>query len=139
MIAPYRLQRPLLDKEATLGPLCGALGLDVPTKAHVTIAWSAAPVDWDLPVFAAHPGPLLVAPASPRLELFDDGAALVLAFECPALENRHARLMAAGTSWAHAHYIPHITLGRHPGPLPTVDRALLPTLLHFGPEHRRDP
>jgi hypothetical protein len=138
MIGPYRLERPLLDKEATLGALCTALGLPVPTKAHVTLAWSAAPVDWDLPVFDADAYPLSLTPIHPTLALFGAGDLAVLTFQHAGLQRRHADLVAAGASWDHNPYHPHVTLGRFTGPLPDVDASLLPHTLHFGPEHRRD-
>jgi hypothetical protein len=138
MVGPYRLERPLLHKEATLGPLCAALGLPVPAKAHVTLAWSAAPVDWNLPVFAADPTPVEVVPLSATVALFGAGDLAVLTFQDPGFQRRHAELMANGASWEHMPYRPHVTLGRLTRPLRFKGPDLLPTLLFFGPEHRRD-
>lgn len=79
---------------------------------HVTIAYSREPVDW----MAAgddwgsgRNGKLTIAAGGPRIvEKF--GNAVVLSFSSGQLSYRHDAIKAAGASWDHPNYQPHITL-----------------------------
>lgn len=135
---PYRLERPVLDA-APLAPLCEAVGLPLPAKPHVTIAWSAAPIDWDDPVALPMADSFQVDLLRPRMLVFGTSSPYwVLAFDCPALAARHQALVGIGAVWAHATYQPHVTLGPKLGLIPDV-RLTLPTRLELGPERRKFP
>lgn len=79
---------------------------------HVTIAFSRAPVDW-MAVGEAWQSELKLSAGGPRLmEQF--GEARVLLFKASELEWRHEAMKAAGATWDHPEYQPHITISYDP-------------------------
>ena len=135
---PYRLERPVLDPTPLL-PLCEAIGLPLPAKPHVTIAWSMAPVNWDDPVALPLADTFAIELDRPRCQVFGTTSPVwVLAFDSPLLSARHQALGDIGARWSYPTYQPHITLGPKYGLIPDV-RVDLPTRLLLGPEHRRFP
>lgn len=79
---------------------------------HVTIAFSRTPVDW-MKIGEAWQSELKLAAGGPRLmERF--GEARVLLFKASELGWRHEAMNAAGASWDHEEYQPHITISYDP-------------------------
>ncbi|MCF3934336.1 DUF1073 domain-containing protein [Acuticoccus sp. M5D2P5] len=75
---------------------------------HVTIAFSRAALDW-MKVGESWNGELKIAAGGPRMmERFGD--AVVLLFASSELSWRHEAIRAAGASWDHPEYQPHITI-----------------------------
>lgn len=81
---------------------------------HVTIAFSRTPLDW-MKVGEAWQSKLEIAEGGPRL-MDQFGEAKVLLFRASDLEWRHDAIKAAGASWDHPEYQPHITISY--GPMP---------------------
>jgi phage-related protein (TIGR01555 family) len=77
-------------------------------ELHVTIAFSRTPIDW-MKVGEAWEEELKIAAGGPRLmEQF--GEATVLLIPSRSLRWRHEDIKAAGASWDHPEYQPHITI-----------------------------
>ena len=78
---------------------------------HVTVAFSRTPVDW-MSIGEDWDPEVVVTPGGPRqLERFGTaGDAVVLLFASSSLMWRHEIMKAAGASWDHPEYQPHITL-----------------------------
>ncbi|KQT52205.1 MULTISPECIES: anti-CBASS protein Acb1 family protein [unclassified Aureimonas] len=75
---------------------------------HVTIAFSRQPVDW-MAVGETWESEIKIAAGGPRLmEQF--GEATVLLISSRSLKWRHEEIIAAGASWDHPEYQPHITI-----------------------------
>lgn len=75
---------------------------------HVTIAFSRTPIDW-MKAGEAWQSKIELSEGGPRvMEQF--GEAKVLLFRASELEWRHETIKAAGASWDHAEYQPHITI-----------------------------
>ena len=87
---------------------------------HVTLVYSRTAVDWSHPAFTPRAGICHILPLQPRLARF--GPHVVLAFESPMLEARHAELRAAGASHDFPDYLPHVAIGLDP-----EGRARLPS------------
>jgi hypothetical protein len=86
-------------------------GFETPLPAddlHVTIAYSRAPVDW-MKVGESWSPELKIGAGGPRLmEQF--GKATVLLFTANELRWRNEAVTAAGGSWEHSEYQPHISI-----------------------------
>lgn len=81
---------------------------------HVTIAFSREPVDW-FKVGTAWQEKIEIAAGGPRqMESF--GEARVLLIASSDLTWRHDEIIAAGATWDHPEYQPHITISY--GPMP---------------------
>lgn len=99
---------------------------------HVTIAYSRAPVDW-MKVGEAWQSELKLAAGGPRLmERF--GEARVLLFKASELEWRHEAIKAAGATWDHPEYQPHITISYDPEAPDLADIEAYQGEIILGPE-----
>lgn len=79
---------------------------------HVTLAHSRAEVDWDAYAFQVNPTRLtIMAGGAERMITKFEGGAIVMRIRSPEFTSRWAQLIAAGASWDHDEYEPHITLG----------------------------
>ncbi len=110
-----------------------------PGDLHVTIAYSKQPVDWskvgDVYIWRDDDGSLTVPPGGYReVGQFEGSDAVVMAFHSYALWDRHREIKAAGASFDHDEYRPHVTITYKPGDLDI--EAIEPYLgkLVFGPE-----
>jgi uncharacterized protein len=102
---------PILHAAARMG-----VTISDPAKLHITLACSRTPVNWCHPVFLEDPSFLWLAPQTMAVVRFHHAAGEVVALKVSslALEDRHTALRAAGASWDHSSYQPHITLGPVP-------------------------
>lgn len=83
-------------------------GLSLPSRPHVTVAYSKAPVDARrLPQVSAG---MVISPGGRSLEQFGDD--VVLCVECPELHTVWQGYRDAGASWDYPSYRPHITIAR---------------------------
>lgn len=99
---------------------------------HVTIAFSRAPVDW-MAVGEAWQSELKLSAGGPRLmEQF--GEARVLLFKASELEWRHEAMKAAGATWDHPEYQPHITISYDPDAPDLADVEPYQGEIILGPE-----
>ena len=92
ILAPIQIGRPVANAHV-VAALCAQLGLPEPdtTDLHVTLAWSRAPVDWSLDVFAPRIAPLIVEAQAARIERFGpSGEVIAMVLESSALAARHA-------------------------------------------------
>lgn len=132
------IERPVLSTAAILHA-AAFLGIEPPDPSglHVTLACSTAQVNWRAPVFLEDPSFLWLAPQTmPVVRLGQNGEYLALKVSSTALQQRHAALRAAGASWNHPIYQPHITLGPAPArDLPEVVTFL--KVIELGPERRK--
>ncbi|RIY00202.1 DUF1073 domain-containing protein [Aureimonas flava] len=88
---------------------------------HVTIAFSRQPLDW-MKVGESWEEEIKIAAGGPRvMEQF--GEATVLLIPSRSLQWRHEEIKAAGASWDHEEYQPHITIsyGGAPADLSAVE------------------
>ncbi len=100
---------------------------------HVTIAFSKTPLTW--PDGIPDGFDREEASFGPRsVERLGDDGAVVLRFESPDLEKRWAEIKAAGASWDHEGYKPHITISYTPGDLDLAAVEPFGGTLEFGPE-----
>lgn len=102
------VNRPVLNRDEIAAWAKSALGMSaVVEDLHVTLAHSKAPLEWpDREV-----GPLRITPINPSIQRFGPELdCVVLAFECPELEERWAELAEAGAEWKWPGYHAHITL-----------------------------
>lgn len=111
------VHRKLLNADAVLSwaAEAGITDLMDAEKLHVTIAFSKQMVDWmktGEDWNSTEDGKLRVAPGGVRLveALGDNGEAVVLMFNSSHLAWRHEQIKAAGASWDHEDYQPHITV-----------------------------
>jgi len=83
-------------------------GFEMKREPHITTAASKTRIDRRrIPVMSAG---LVVPPGGRKIEQFGDH--LVLCLNCDELHKRYEVYRAAGASWEHSSYRPHITLGR---------------------------
>lgn len=103
-----------------------------PDDMHVTIAYSKAPVDWDL--VEPQGGKLRVAGGRRTVETLGDKGAIVLRFESDTLKDRWGVFCSNGATWGFPGYLPHVTISYDPGEveLPSVEPFM--GRLDFGPE-----
>lgn len=105
---------------------------------HVTITYSSKPVNWmKMGGFWGWTGDNaehLVPPGGPRLvEQFGDNA-VVLVFFSGHLEQRNQEMRAAGASWDHQGYFPHVTFTYDASDIDLAKVEPYKGELRFGPE-----
>jgi ADP-ribose pyrophosphatase YjhB (NUDIX family) len=97
---------------------------------HVTVAFSKAPLAW---AAAGDGAAKVVAEGGERsVERLGNEGAVVLRFECPALDRDWRRFVDAGASWDHPGYKPHVTFTMGDVDVDAVEPYDGP--LEFGPE-----
>ena len=81
-----------------------------PEDMHVTVAFSRRPIDW----FDIQPAirQVVIPAGGPRQiqRLGEDGSAVVLRFNAPALDDRFVEILNLGATWDFESYKPHITI-----------------------------
>lgn len=105
-----------------------------PDDLHVTVAFSRDELDWRAAGTAAD---YVTVPAeSPDrvVKALGDDGAVVLSFACPKLSDRWREFRAAGASWNHPRYQPHLTITYEPGDVDLKAVAPYAGVLEFGPE-----
>ena len=104
-------------------------------EAHMTLAYSKAPVDWERPVFAPRQNTVTCEDGERFFEILDRGV-LVLRFESNELSARWNELVQAGASWDYPDFKPHITLSKSFSVVPPELRSYQ-GLIILGPEYRK--
>lgn len=132
------VSRPLINGQA-LRAWARAAGFTQalpPEDMHVTIAFSRQAMDWSAVPPDTRPVAIELGHDGPQ-RVKQLGKAIVLRFEAPALAARWRAFRAAGASWDHADYQPHVTITyRAPARPPTRIEDIEPYHgpLRFGPE-----
>lgn len=136
------VSRPLLNGEAVRAWARSA-GFTTALPAsdmHVTIAFSREAVEWaDIPPDTSPLDVMLDADGDQRVKQL--GQATVLRFTSSDLATRWRRFRAAGASWDHPSYQPHITITyQPPKPWPTPPERMQPYHgpLRFGHERFKE-
>lgn len=109
-----------------------AQGLTVANGLHVTVTYSATPVDW-LAMGADWRGDLTVDAGGPRV-MEKLGNALVLSFASSDLQYRHADMIERGASWDFDGYTPHISIVYDPGNIDPANIQPWQGAIELGPE-----
>jgi hypothetical protein len=131
--APIYIFRPLLNAYQVLqwAARQGFTSALPAADMHVTVAFSRAALDWD--AITPDRAALVVHLPATGAQVTQMGSATALRFSSPALATRWRELRAAGASWDHPTYQPHVSLTYRPPP--GMSGALaFPGDLHFGPE-----
>ena len=131
--APLYVCRPVLNGD-DIAAWFRAHGVTAPLVApdemHVTLAYSKHPVAWG--AVPPDTSPHTIAPGPRSIERFDKGAT-VLRIEDAALQGRWRQFRAAGASWEHDGFKPHVTL-TYQGDAATTELPPYPGPIHLGPE-----
>lgn len=139
MKAPIYIARRLTgDAVLDLQCLAARCDLEVEHDLHVTLAYSRAAVDWDLPVFDELDDHVHVSTEGAHFERF--GACIVLVFRSKTISDRHEEFRAAGATWDFDVYNAHITIGTdREQRLDTLpDLSEIPESFVFGPEYKEE-
>jgi uncharacterized protein len=135
---PLYVSRPLLNADAVRAwarsaGFTSALAAD---EMHVTVAFSRKPVDWQAIPPDTRPLTIeLTHDGDQRVKTL--GTATVLRFTAPELTKRWRAFRAAGASWDHPSFQPHVTISyKAPArwPTPLAQMAPYHGPLRFGPE-----
>lgn len=139
MKRPIYIARPLIGAAIEgLTRLAHQYGLEVEPDPHVTVAYSADPVDWSNSVFSPMTDTVQVSSQGANFERFGD--CIVLVFQSEEIHERHRAFRLAGASWDFPIYNSHVTIGYdRQGLLEGLpDLSEAPSTLEFGCEYKEE-
>lgn len=131
--APIYIFRPLLNADQVLrwAARQGFTSALPAADMHVTVAFSRAALDWD--AITPDRDALVVHLPATGAQVTQMSSATALRFSSPALAKRWRELRAAGASWDHPTFQPHVTITYRP-PASMSGTLAFPGALCFGPE-----
>lgn len=112
----------------------------VVSDPHVTIAYSKAPLSWEIAGSPDESTHIMAISTERSVEALGDKGAVVLRFESDVLHNRWQEFLLSGASWDYPQYRPHVTITYDPGGLLGQLDEVAPYYgqLVFGPEEWRE-
>jgi len=135
-VAPLQIGRPILSNPDFFGwfVACGFDEKRIPSL-HATVAYSRAPVDWNVEPFLPRDGELRLTDTKREIRIFG-GSHVVLTIPSASLSERWRELTNAGASWDFDDYVPHVSLG-DPNDLSGKELVAFMGPIVLGGEYRR--